>query len=75
MRSVRDLDAVFKHQSAVLIGASTTPGKLGYDILYNLINAGFKGPIYPINPKADEILGLKAYKDILSIPADRKSVV
>lgn len=69
MKSVRDLDAVFKPQSAALIGASTTPGKLGYDILYNLINAGFKGPIYPINPKADEILGLKAYKDILSIPA------
>jgi len=69
MKSVRDLDAVFKPQSVALIGASTTPGKLGYDILYNLINAGFKGPIYPINPKADEILGLKAYKDILSIPA------
>jgi len=69
MKSVRDLDAVFKPQSAALIGASTTPGKLGYDILYNLINAGFQGPIYPINPKADEILGLKAYKDILSIPA------
>ena len=69
MKSVRDLDAVFKPQSVALIGASTTPGKLGYDILYNLINAGFKGPIYPINPKADEILGLKAYKDIRSIPA------
>ncbi|MEN6466873.1 MAG: CoA-binding protein, partial [Syntrophaceae bacterium] len=69
MKSVRDLDAVFKPQSAALIGASTTPGKLGYDILYNLINAGFQGPIYPINPKADEILGLKAYRDILSIPA------
>ena len=69
MKSVRSLDAVFKPQSVALIGASTTPGKLGYDILYNLINAGFTGPIYPINPKADEILGLKAYKDIGSTPA------
>ena len=69
MKSTRDLDAVFKPQSAALIGASATPGKLGYDILYNLINAGFKGPIYPINPKADEILGLRAYKDIGSTPS------
>lgn len=69
MKSVRDLDAVFRPQSVALIGASTTPGKLGYDILYNLINAGFTGPVYPINPKADEILGLKAYRDIGSTPA------
>lgn len=48
MKSVRDLDAVFKPQSAALIGASATPGKLGYDILYNMINAEFKGPIYPV---------------------------
>lgn len=69
MKSVRDLDAVFKPQSVALIGASSTPGKLGYDILYNLINAGFTGPIYPINPKAEEILGLKAYGDIGSTPS------
>ncbi|HNT57158.1 MAG TPA: CoA-binding protein, partial [Syntrophales bacterium] len=64
MEPLKSLDAVFKPKSVALIGASTAPGKLGYDILYNLINAGFAGPIYPINPKADEILGLKVYKDI-----------
>lgn len=69
MDSIRSLDALFKPQSVALIGASATPGKLGYDILYNLIHAGFKGPIYPINPKADELLGLTVYKDIGSIPA------
>lgn len=62
------LDALFKPQSVALIGASATPGKLGYDILYNLIHACFEGPIYPINPKAETLLGLTAYKDISSTP-------
>ncbi len=64
-----NLDALFQPRSVALIGASGTPGKLGYDILYNLIHAGFAGPIYPINPKADELLGLPVYKDIPSIPS------
>ncbi|HOD36759.1 MAG TPA: acetate--CoA ligase family protein [Syntrophales bacterium] len=68
MSLVSQLDAIFKPKSVALIGASNTPGKLGYDVLYNLINAGLEGPIYPINPKADEILGLKVYKDIGSTP-------
>jgi len=69
MEPLNSLDAVFKPKSVALIGASAAPGKLGYDILYNLINAGFAGPIYPINPKADEILGLTVYKDIASTPS------
>lgn len=69
MESTNNLDAIFKPQSVALIGASGTPGKLGYDILYNLIHAGFEGPIYPINPKADELLGLTVYKDIGSVPS------
>jgi acyl-CoA synthetase (NDP forming) len=68
MKSLSNLDAIFKPKSVALIGASGTPGKLGYDVLYNLIHAGFEGPIYPINPKADELLGLKVYKDIGSTP-------
>jgi acetyltransferase len=43
-------------------------GKLGHDILYNLIHAGFPGPIFPINPKADQVLGLPAYKQIGDAP-------
>lgn len=69
MESKDSLDAVFKPKSVAMIGASGSPGKLGYDILYNLINAGFEGSIYPINPKADQILGLPVYKDIASIPS------
>ena len=68
MDLISNMDALFKPRSVAMIGASATPGKLGYDILYNLIHAGLKGPIYPINPKADELLGLKVYKDISSLP-------
>jgi acyl-CoA synthetase (NDP forming) len=77
MESIRQLDAIFKPASVALIGASSTPGKLSYDILYNLIHAGFAGPIYPVNPKADEILGVKAYPAIgaTPTPADMAVVV
>lgn len=68
MELLRTMDAIFRPRSVALIGASGTPGKLGHDVLYNLIHAGFEGPIYPINPKADELLGLKVYKDIGSTP-------
>ncbi|NPU82933.1 MAG: acetate--CoA ligase family protein [Syntrophaceae bacterium] len=69
MKGKSRLDAIFKPRSVAMVGASGTPGKLGYDVLYNLIHAGFKGSIFPVNPKADELLGLKSYRDIASIPA------
>ena len=69
MESPAGLEAIFRPQSVAVIGASTAPGKLGHDILANLKNGGFPGTIYPINPKADEILGLKVYKSIADTPA------
>jgi len=69
MRGKKHLDAFFKPRSVAMIGASSSPGKIGYDVIYNLIHAGFRGPIYPINPKVDQILGLKSYSDVASIPA------
>jgi acetyltransferase len=69
MKSISNLDALFRPRSVAMIGASASPGKLGHDILYNLIHAGFSGPIYPVNPKADQLLGLKVYKEIASLPA------
>jgi len=64
MQLINQLDAIFKPKSVAVIGASPSPGKLGYDVVYNLIHAGFAGPIYLINPKADQILGRTAYKQI-----------
>src|SRR5574340_110639 len=69
MESQTGLEAIFRPQSVAVIGASTAPGKLGHDILANLKNGGFAGSLYPVNPKAEEILGLKVYKSITETPA------
>ncbi len=69
MESRSSLEPIFKPKSVAVIGASTAPGKLGHDILANLKNGGFAGPLYPVNPKAEEILGLKVYKSITETPA------
>lgn len=58
------LDSLFLPKSVAVIGASRTPGKVGYDILKNLQTGGFDGPIIPINPSADEVLGLKCYASL-----------
>jgi len=68
MEDLASLDAIFKPKSVAVIGASTAPGKLGHDILANLKNGGFVGDLYPVNPKANEILGLKVYKSIADTP-------
>jgi len=62
------LDHFFRPHSVAVVGASRDPEKLGYAVLANLINAGFPGPLYPINPKADEILGHTAYPSVLDVP-------
>ena len=49
-------------RSVAVIGASNEQGKIGNSVMRNLIDGGFSGEIHPVNPKADEILGRKAYK-------------
>lgn len=53
-----------KPKSVAVIGASRNPDKVGHIILQNFIKAGYDGDIYPINPKADEILGMRAYNSV-----------
>jgi len=64
------LENFFEPKSVAVLGASDTPGKVGYDVLKNLIQSGFKGKIYPINPKSSEIQGVKTYPTLLAINAD-----
>jgi len=54
--------------SIAVIGASATPGKVGHDIVYNLVTEEYKGKIYPVNPKGGKILGLSAYACVKDIP-------
>ena len=64
------LTGVIEPKTVAVIGASATPGKIGYSVVQNLVNDGFKGTIYPINPGVDEILGLKAYPSIADVPTN-----
>jgi len=70
MDLISNMDALFKPRSVAMIGASATPGKLGYDILYNLIHAGLKGPFIPSTPKPTNFW-TQVYKDISSLPTRR----
>jgi len=63
------LDHFFNPSSIAVVGASQNPGKIGYDVLNNILRYGFKGSVYPINPKAKEILGCKAFPDLVSVPS------
>ena len=49
------LDAIFSPLSLALIGASTTPGKVGHDIFVNILKGGYRGTLYPVNPKARSV--------------------
>ena len=62
------LHALFNPESVAVIGASSTPGKIGHSIVKNMLEAGYKGQIHPVNPKASSILGLEAVKDIADLP-------
>ena len=63
-----NLKALFEPTSVALIGASSKEFSIGNVIIKNLLHFQFKGPIYPINQKEDEIRGLKAYKTIFDVP-------
>ncbi|MBI5118959.1 CoA-binding protein [Candidatus Poribacteria bacterium] len=69
------LTNLFEPKSIALIGASKSPTKWGFLILMNLTLGGYKGNIYPVNPKETEILGLKAYPSISDIPGHADLVV
>ena len=62
--SAGKFDFFFKPKSIAVIGASRQPGKIGYDTLKNLIDDNYGGNIYPVNPSAQSILGIKAYKTV-----------
>lgn len=62
------LDMFFDPQAVAVIGASRTPGKLGHSVLLNVIQHGYRGAVYPINPNAKEILGLDCYPSISVVP-------
>jgi len=67
---VRQMNRIMKPDAVAVIGASPEDGKIGNSVMKNLINGGYQGAIYPIHPKADEIMGKKAYKSVKDVPGE-----
>ena len=66
--SVLNLDSLFQLRSMALIGASIKPRTVGNVVMQNLLKAGFKGPIFPVNPKYEAVEGIKAYRRVSLLP-------
>jgi len=65
---VTAMNRIMRPKAVAVIGASAEAGKIGNSVMKNLINGGYRGEIYPIHPKADEIMGYKAYKSVKDVP-------
>lgn len=66
--SIENLHKVFNPSRVAVIGASDNPTSVGYTVLKNLIGTGFRGVVYPVNPKRESVQGIQAYKDVASLP-------
>ena len=66
--TVASLRPFFKPSAVAVVGASRNPASIGYRILGDLVKGGFSGPLYPVNPKAAEIQGLRAYPSVREVP-------
>jgi acetate---CoA ligase (ADP-forming) len=64
------LNGLLRPKSIAVIGASNTEGKIGYTVVENLRDSEYEGAVYPINPKYDEVQGLKAYPSVLEVPGE-----
>lgn len=73
--NIKNIDKFFNAGSIAIIGASDSKDKIGGLVLDSLIKNGYKGKIYPVNPKYDSIMGLRSYKSILEIDEEIGLVV
>lgn len=64
------LNGLLRPKSIAIVGASNTPGKIGYTVVRSLLESKYEGPIYPINPKGGLIQGLQSYTSVLEVPGD-----
>src|SRR5215208_510969 len=67
---VAGMNRIMRPDAVAVIGASSEEGKIGNSVMKNLINGGYKGKIYPIHPKAEEIMGIKAFKSVKDVPGE-----
>ena len=74
MASADSLRALLQPKSIAVVGASAKGGR-GYDLLTNAVNLTFPGPIWPVNPNYEEILSLKCYANLASLPGRPDCVI
>src|SRR6202012_1006489 len=67
---VTAMNRIMQPKAVAVIGASAEAGKIGNSVMKNLIDGGYKGAIYPIHPKAQEILGRKVYRSVRDVPGE-----
>ncbi len=67
-RGRKALDSIFAPRNVAVIGASERVGSVGRTILWNLISSPFGGTVFPVNPKRNSVLGIRAYPDVKSVP-------
>lgn len=67
---LKAMGRIMQPDAVAVIGASPEEGKIGNSVMKNLIDGGYQGEIYPINPRAEEILGKTCYKSVLDVPGD-----
>lgn len=66
--TIRNLTPAFRPQSIALVGASEREGSVGAVIVRNVLAAGFEGPVFPVNPKHDQVMGLRCYRRAADLP-------
>jgi acetyl coenzyme A synthetase (ADP forming)-like protein len=67
---MKAMSRIMQPTSVAVVGASAEDGKIGNSVMKNLINGGYQGKIYPIHPKADEIMGRKAFTSVKDVPGE-----
>jgi acetyl-CoA synthetase (ADP-forming)/acetyltransferase len=65
-----DLKYLLYPESVAVAGASASPDKFGHRVLFNIINKGFEGRVYPVNPREKDVLGLESFPSVSDIPAE-----
>jgi len=68
--NIESLRPLLSPQTVAIIGASRHPGTIGYLLLQCMVQAGFTGTVYPVNPNVDSVMSIKAYASVLDIPGN-----
>ncbi len=66
--AIRNLDKIFQPQSVAVVGASQQPSSVGTTVMHNLLDAGFEGSVFPINPKYESIFGRPTFASVSEVP-------